>query len=50
MEQTLCICKSRPSPELQPPPASLQPKLVNFDPKVYRQKQKDGLAETDLHD
>lgn len=51
LEQTLSYLQVPPSPELQPPPASVAAHLVNFDPKVYRQKLKEDLAAAaDAHD
>lgn len=49
VERVLAYQQIPPSPELQPPPALVQPKLVNFDPKVYRQRDK-VVAAADMHD
>jgi len=35
MERALTYLQVPPSPELQPPPASVQPVLVDFDPRIY---------------
>ncbi|MDB5296582.1 MAG: hypothetical protein JWO31_2565 [Phycisphaerales bacterium] len=44
VERILAYRQVPPSPELPLPPADLQPKLVNFDAKAY--KQKDKVVET----
>jgi cell division protein FtsI (penicillin-binding protein 3) len=53
VDKVLSYLQVPPSPELQPPPAAVADKLVHFDPKVYRQKQKDGVVTAtaeDVHD
>jgi cell division protein FtsI/penicillin-binding protein 2 len=49
IERILAYQQVPPSPELQPPPAGIAAKLVNFDPKVYKQKDK-VVQVVDVHD
>ncbi len=49
VERVLAYQQVPPSPVLQPPPASIQPKLVNFNVNVYKQRDK-VVAATDMHD
>ena len=49
IERVLAYQQVPPSPELQPPPPHIAAKLVNFDAKVYRQKNK-VVEAADAHD
>ncbi|HEX8910834.1 MAG TPA: penicillin-binding protein 2 [Humisphaera sp.] len=49
VDRILSYQQAPASPELQPPPPAIAAKLVNFDPKVYKQKDK-VVQVADVHD